>query len=119
MYLRCRQMLGHFSLGNATVRSSRCNIPRAPCGGWWVGHDVMMWSADCHFAPHSQVGVDADLHLCIVARKRPTPVLTRAGGTAPRTPSGFFSFYLEMIFLLGNDFNTCYAATLICLCACV
>ena len=34
----------------------------------------MMWLADCSIA-HSQVGVDAILHLCIVARKRPTPVL--------------------------------------------
>ena len=76
MYLRCRQMLGHFSLSHATVRSSRCNIPRALCGGWWVGHDIMMWSADSSFAPHSQVGVNAIPRLCIVARKRPTPVLS-------------------------------------------
>ena len=52
--------------------------------GWWVGHNVAMWSADCSFAPHSQVGVDAIPHLCIVARKRLTPVfsllsLTQAG----------------------------------------
>ena len=40
-----------------------------------MGHDVMMWSADCSFAPQLQVGVDAIPHLCIVARKRPTPVL--------------------------------------------
>ena len=39
-------------------------------------HDVIMWSADCSFGPHSQVGVDAIPHLCIVARKMPIPVLS-------------------------------------------
>ena len=68
-------MLGHFSLSHVTVRSSRCNIPRASCGGWWLGHDAIMWSADCSFAPHSQVGVDA-MHLCIAAGKRSTPVFS-------------------------------------------
>ena len=76
MYLRYLQILGHFLLNHFTVRSSGCIIPRAPCGGWWLGHDVIMWSADCSFAPHSQAGVDGIPHLCIVARKKPTPVLS-------------------------------------------
>ena len=36
----------------------------------------MIWLADSSFAPHSQVGVDAIPHLCITARKMPTPVLS-------------------------------------------
>ena len=37
----------------------------------------MTWLADCYFAPHGQAGVDAIPHLCIVARKRSTPVVNR------------------------------------------
>ena len=30
-----------------------------------VSHEAMMWLADSSLPPHSQVGVDAILHLCI------------------------------------------------------
>ena len=50
---------------------------------------------------------------------------TRAGGTASRTTrpggarpgQGPRPEHRGVFFLLGNDFNTCYDATLTCLCA--
>ena len=41
-----------------------------------MGHDVMMWLADCSFALHLQIGVDAIPRLCIDAQYMPTPVLS-------------------------------------------
>ena len=47
----------------------------------------------------------------------------RAGGTAPNPPArpnlGPYPEHRQCFFLLGNHFNICYDATLICLCACV
>ena len=52
-------------------------IPRAaPSRVWWVKHGIMMWLVDSFIAPLSQVGVDAIFHLCIIARKRLTPILS-------------------------------------------
>ena len=43
---------------------------RLKVGEWRHEHEVMMWLADCSFAPQSQVSVHAIPHLCIVARKK-------------------------------------------------
>ena len=37
-------------------------------------HDIMLLQADYSFAPYSLIGLDAILHLCLAARKGPTPV---------------------------------------------
>ena len=37
---------------------------------------MLIWLADCSFAPHSQIGVYVIPHLCIVAGKAPTLVLS-------------------------------------------
>ena len=39
-------------------------------------HDAMLWLAECSFAPHLQVSVNAISHFCIVAQNGPTPVLS-------------------------------------------
>ena len=45
-------------------------------------HGVMICFTDFSFAPHSQAGMDdAILHLCLVAPKRPTPVLSLLSST--------------------------------------
>ena len=46
-----------------------------------MGQDVIIWSAVCSSAPHSQDAVEAMPHLCIDDRKKPTPVWRRFSRT--------------------------------------
>ena len=49
--------------------------------GLYMEHDVIIPSAVCSSAPHSQDAVEAMLHLCIDDRKRPTSVRRRFSRT--------------------------------------
>ena len=79
--------------GWARIRQPPCQVlihselSRIPCGWWYMGQNVMIWSAVCSSAPHSLDAVEAMPHLCIDDRKRPTPVRRRFS----RTQSGLGS----------------------------
>ena len=74
-----------------------------------------------------KVIMSADVQLSAPNQVKTKTFAGRAGGTAPRTsrpkgggrPGQGPRPEHRGVFLLGNDFNTCYDATLICLCACV
>ena len=70
-------MSGHVSDSHFLRVSSSDARPRAPCGCRYKGQDVITWSAVCSAAPHSQDAEGAIPHLCMVERKRPTPVRRR------------------------------------------
>ena len=63
------------------VETSTSDSPWAPCGGRWRWHALMIWSAVCSSSPHSQTGLWARPHLCMLALKRPTPVRRRLSFT--------------------------------------
>ena len=76
------QMDGHVSDSSHLAKLPfTVNRPRIPFGWRFMGQDVTIWSAVCFSAPHSQDAVEGLLHLCIVNRKRPTPVWGRFSPT--------------------------------------
>ena len=81
-------MASHISGSHLVQLSFIVSRPRIPFGWRCMGHDVIIWSAVCSSAPHSQDAVEAMPHLCIDDRKRSTPVrrrfsLTQAGLGSP------------------------------------
>ena len=80
-------MAGHVSDSNLAKLSFTVSKPRIPFGWRYTGHDVIIWSAVCSSAPHSQDAVEAMPHLCINDRKRTTPVRRRFS----RTQAGLVS----------------------------
>ena len=85
-------MAGHVSDSHLFKLSFTASRPQIPFGWRYMEHDLIIWSAVCCRAPHSQDAVKAMPHLCIDDRKRPTPVQrrfspTQAGLGSP-IPSG-------------------------------
>ena len=74
-------MTGHVSDSHPAKFSLTVSRPRIPFGWRYMGQDVIIWSAVCSTAPHSQDAVEAMPHLCINDRKRPTPVRRRFSRT--------------------------------------
>ena len=70
-------MAGHVSNSHLAKLSFTVSRPRIPFGWRYMGQDVIIWSAVCSSAPHSQDAVEDMPHLCIDNRKRPTPVRRR------------------------------------------
>ena len=74
-------MAGLVSDSHLARLSFTVSRPRIPCGWRYMGHDVIIWSAICSSAPHSQDAVENMSHLCIDDRNRPNPVRRRFSRT--------------------------------------
>ena len=67
-------MAGHLSDSHLAKLSFTVSRPRIPFRWRYMEQDVIIWSAVCSSAPHSQDAMEAMPHLCINDQKRPTPV---------------------------------------------
>ena len=74
-------MAGHVLGSHLAKLSFTASRSRIPFGWRYMGQDVIIWSAVCSCAPHSQDAVEAKHILCIDDRKRPTPVRRRFSRT--------------------------------------
>ena len=74
-------MAEHVSDNHLPKLSFTVNRPRIPIGWRYMGQDVVIWSAVCFSAPHSQDVAEAMPHLCIDDGKKPTPVRRRFSRT--------------------------------------
>ena len=74
-------MAGQVSDSHLAQLSFTVSRPRIPFGWRCMGHDVIIWSAVCSSAPHSQDAVEAMPNLCIDDRKSHIPVRRRFSRT--------------------------------------
>ena len=74
-------MAGHVSDSHLAKLSYTVSRPRISFGWRYMGQDVIIRSALCSCAPHSQYAMEAMPHLCIDDRKKPTPVRRRLSRT--------------------------------------